>query len=209
MATAHEIRDPISKTTTGSVRPRVPREVRDEVCRYAARRREEGVPWAAIARETGLDVRKLQRWNTRGELLENGKCPVRRMCYPTGGGYRMSHRMRTGILRMANFVVALAFLLGAGGVQAQVQFDTTDTTRAIGIDNLIIDGTTYDVDFTGEDTVAAEIYGDFPGTYEFPGETAPNLPESAPEAAAAVDAVNAALTGASAEFVGGVSAPLA
>jgi hypothetical protein len=65
MATAHQIRELITETTTGTVRPRVPREVRDEVCRYAARRRKRGAPWAAIARETGLDVRKLQRWNTR------------------------------------------------------------------------------------------------------------------------------------------------
>jgi hypothetical protein len=35
------------------------------VCRYAARRRQEGEPWAVIARETGFEVRKLQRWNTR------------------------------------------------------------------------------------------------------------------------------------------------
>ncbi len=65
MATAHQIRDLITETTTGSARPRVPREVSDEVCRYAIRRREKGAPWAVIARETGLDVRKLQRWNTR------------------------------------------------------------------------------------------------------------------------------------------------
>ncbi len=65
MANAHQIRDLITQTTTGTVRPRVPREVRDEVCRYAARRREKGAPWAVIARETGLDMRKLQRWNTR------------------------------------------------------------------------------------------------------------------------------------------------
>ena len=65
MATAHQIRDLITETTTGTVRPRVPREVREEVCRYAARRREQGAPWAVIARETGLDVRKLQRWNGR------------------------------------------------------------------------------------------------------------------------------------------------
>ncbi len=64
MASAHQIRDLITETTTGTVRPRVPREVRDEVCRYAIRRREKGTPWAVIARETGLDVRKLQRWNT-------------------------------------------------------------------------------------------------------------------------------------------------
>jgi hypothetical protein len=65
MATAQQIRELITETTTGTVRPRVPREVRDEVCRYAARRRDQGAPWALIARETGLDVRKLQRWNTR------------------------------------------------------------------------------------------------------------------------------------------------
>ena len=65
MATAHQIRELITETTTGTLRPRVPREVREEVCRYAARRREQGAPWAVIARETGLDVRKLQRWNTR------------------------------------------------------------------------------------------------------------------------------------------------
>ena len=65
MATAHQIRELITETTTGTVRPRVPREVREEVCRYAARRRKHGAPWAVIARETGLDVRKLQRWQSR------------------------------------------------------------------------------------------------------------------------------------------------
>jgi hypothetical protein len=52
MATAQQIRDPITQTTSGSVRLRVSCEVRDEVCRYAARRRREGAPWAVIARET-------------------------------------------------------------------------------------------------------------------------------------------------------------
>jgi hypothetical protein len=65
MATAQQIRDLITQTTSGSVRLRVPREVRDEVCRYAARRRRDGAAWAVIARETGLDVRKLQRWGSR------------------------------------------------------------------------------------------------------------------------------------------------
>jgi len=40
MASAHQIREVITETTTGSARPRVPREVRDEVCRYAVHRRE-------------------------------------------------------------------------------------------------------------------------------------------------------------------------
>jgi len=65
MATAHQIRDLITQTTSGTVRSRVPCEVRDEVCRYAARRRREGAPWAVIARETSVDDRKLQRWNAR------------------------------------------------------------------------------------------------------------------------------------------------
>ncbi len=47
------------------MRPRVPREVRDEVFRYAGRRRREGAAWSVIARETGLEVRKLQRWSGR------------------------------------------------------------------------------------------------------------------------------------------------
>ncbi len=49
------------------MRPRVPREVRDEVCRYAGRRRRERAAWALIARETGLEVPKLQRWNARAQ----------------------------------------------------------------------------------------------------------------------------------------------
>jgi hypothetical protein len=57
MASAHQIRDLIAQKKTGSVRPRLLREVRDEFCRYAARRRELGAPWAVIARETGLGVR--------------------------------------------------------------------------------------------------------------------------------------------------------
>ena len=65
MATAHKIRDLIVQTTTGTARHHVPREVRDEVCRYAGRRRSEGAAWAVIARETGLGVPKLQRWNAR------------------------------------------------------------------------------------------------------------------------------------------------
>jgi hypothetical protein len=65
MATAQQIRDLITLTTSDTARLRVPREVRDEVSRYAARRRREGAPWAASARETGLEVRKPQRWNAR------------------------------------------------------------------------------------------------------------------------------------------------
>ncbi len=64
MATAYQIRDLIAQTT-GTARHRVPREVREEVYRYAGRRRREGAAWAVIAQETGLDVHKLQQWNAR------------------------------------------------------------------------------------------------------------------------------------------------
>ncbi len=50
MATAQQIRDLITQTTSGTVHLRVPCEVRDEVCRYATRRRGEA-PWAVIARD--------------------------------------------------------------------------------------------------------------------------------------------------------------
>ena len=79
MATARQIRDLITQTTSGTVRLRVPREVRDEVCRYAVRRRKAGAAWALIARETGLDVRNLQRWNTRARRAAS--VPVLRMCW--------------------------------------------------------------------------------------------------------------------------------
>lgn len=44
MATAHEIRTLIEKTTTGTHRQRVPEDVKEQVRRYAARRRTQGSP---------------------------------------------------------------------------------------------------------------------------------------------------------------------
>ncbi len=63
MATAHQIRDLITQTTSGTLRHRVPREVRDEVCRYAVRRRKAGAAWARIAREIGLEEVGDAVWN--------------------------------------------------------------------------------------------------------------------------------------------------
>ena len=40
MGAPNQIRELTIEITTGSVRPRAPREVREEVCRYAARRRQ-------------------------------------------------------------------------------------------------------------------------------------------------------------------------
>ena len=71
MATAHQIRDLIAQTKIGTVRPRVPREVRDEVCRYAERRRAQGATWGVIARETGLEARRLRLWSQKGFTLNS------------------------------------------------------------------------------------------------------------------------------------------
>jgi hypothetical protein len=62
MATPHEIRELIAQTTTGTHRRHVPREVREQIRRYAERRRTQGAAWQAIARETALEARKLRAW---------------------------------------------------------------------------------------------------------------------------------------------------
>ncbi len=82
MATAHKIRDLIAQTTTGTARHHVPREVRDEVCRYARRRRSEGAAWAVIARETGLGVPKGSNDGTHepGPLLRSRCCARWKWC---------------------------------------------------------------------------------------------------------------------------------
>ena len=65
MATAHDIRTLIEKTTTGTLRRRVPEEVKKQVRRYAARRRAQGSSWETIGRETGLEARKLRAWHRK------------------------------------------------------------------------------------------------------------------------------------------------
>ena len=68
MASAHQIRDLITQTTTGTARPRVPREVRDEVCRYAARRRptqsaaRPSISKAAVE-GSGMGVVMMRAWS--------------------------------------------------------------------------------------------------------------------------------------------------
>jgi hypothetical protein len=78
MATAHQIRDLISETTTGTVRPRVPREVREEVCRYAARRRKEGA--CAGRPRASSTVSRTSTWET-GASMRAGR---------TGGAQKTS-----------------------------------------------------------------------------------------------------------------------
>ena len=45
MATAHEIRELIAQTTTGTHRRHAPREVREQIRRYAERRRTQGAAY--------------------------------------------------------------------------------------------------------------------------------------------------------------------
>ena len=53
--------------------------------------------------------------------------------------------------------------------QATVIFDPDDATKAIGIENLSYNNELWNVDFT--DVVSARnVYGDFPGRYDFPGK---------------------------------------
>jgi hypothetical protein len=62
MTAAHEIRNLIEHTTTGTHRRRVPEEVKQQVRHYAERRRAQGASWQAIARETALEARKIRTW---------------------------------------------------------------------------------------------------------------------------------------------------
>jgi hypothetical protein len=99
---------------------------------------------------------------------------------------------------LSNALVAIMmFLLGAGAAQAQtVIFNTLepDPAQAIGIDGLVVDGTTYDVDFTGR-TNPQGAYNDFPGELDFEDEAS---------AAAAHAAVDGALNGSPAATTVGV-----
>ena len=56
MTAAHEIRNLIEHTTTGTHRRRVPEEVKQQVRHYAERRRAKGATWQTIARETALEA---------------------------------------------------------------------------------------------------------------------------------------------------------
>jgi hypothetical protein len=75
MATAHEIRQLIAQTTTGTHRRHVPREVRDQVRRYTDHRRAQGATWQAIAREMALEARKLRTWCQKPLLTASPPVP--------------------------------------------------------------------------------------------------------------------------------------
>jgi hypothetical protein len=88
---------------------------------------------------------------------------------------------------LAAGAVAMSLLLGASAAQAATVIFADDApTRAIGIQNLDVPGESlpYNIDFLSQKT-AREVYGDPPGEYTF---------STSESAAAAVDAINAALT---------------
>jgi len=91
---------------------------------------------------------------------------------------RTSSKLRTAL---ANGLVALVLLLGAGAAQAFVIRDPDNNTRATGISNLDISGTPFNVAFS-EPLEAASFYDVPPGTFDF---TTPEAAEAAVAAAVA------------------------
>jgi hypothetical protein len=101
---------------------------------------------------------------------------------------------RKPTILLATFVFTMGLLLGASTAQAAtVNFDPNNSTQATGIDNLDIGGTLYNVVFTATETVAEQIYGPFPGTFDFTNSAAANE---------AANAVNIELNQAGAQTVG-------
>jgi hypothetical protein len=95
---------------------------------------------------------------------------------------------RTFGMTLATGVIAMVLLLGPGAAQAaMLRLDPDDDTIAIGIDNLDVDGTFYNVTFPFG--TANDLYGDPVADFDFTTEAT---------ASAAVDAVRAELNGNSA-----------
>jgi hypothetical protein len=68
---------------------------------------------------------------------------------------------------LAAVVVTMGLLLGTSAAQeAEVIFDPGDPGKAIGITNLDIGGTSYDVAFD-EQSAAFGLYGELPGVFDF------------------------------------------
>jgi hypothetical protein len=100
-------------------------------------------------------------------------------------------KQQTKLSVFAAGVIAMSLLLGANVASAATVTFGSLEGKAIGITDLDIDGTLYDVLFD-ESAPAVSVYGPFPGTFPFTGN----------EAQVAVIAVAAALTTAEALTVG-------
>ena len=74
-------------------------------------------------------------------------------------------------LKLTMAIVGALFLIGVSSTaQAQtVDYDPDYPNKAIGITDLIIDGTTYKVEFL-EGLTAYEVYGDLDGDFDFTDE---------------------------------------
>jgi len=98
---------------------------------------------------------------------------------------------------LATLVVTLGLLLGANAAPAaNVKFeDPNNPNQATRIENFGIDSELYTVVFTNTEIVAADIYGAFPGTFDFTNSAAANE---------AANAVNIELNQAGAHTVGAV-----
>jgi hypothetical protein len=102
-------------------------------------------------------------------------------------------KAKKNTFRMIVALVGVLLLLGVSVVaEAQVRFGTVIMDKAIGIDNLNVNGILYNVIFD-EQTPALGVYGALPGTFDF---------TSGPSASDAVDAVIAALNAENARIVG-------
>ena len=103
-------------------------------------------------------------------------------------------KARKNWFKLTVAITGILLLSIVSGVQAAtVVFKTGSTTQAVGILNLELDGTLYNVAFTAPDTTAAQAYGDFPG--ELPFDTSDPAQDAA-------DAVNDELNSAGALTVG-------
>jgi len=99
--------------------------------------------------------------------------------------------IRFDVLRVTVGVFFVSLLLGASAASAGDVVFGSLAGKAIGITDLDIDGTLYDVTFD-EDATALSVYGELPGTFSL----------TADEAAAAATAMVAALNTAGAVLVG-------
>ncbi len=70
---------------------------------------------------------------------------------------------------LATFVVTMGLLLGTSAAQEATVIFEEGTNKAIAIRNLDFEGTLYNVVFTPFGTTAQQVYGDFPGQFDFRG----------------------------------------
>ena len=96
------------------------------------------------------------------------------------------------------FIISLFLVAGPAGAQTVVFDDPADPTKATGINDLEVGGTSYNVIFEVS-TFANQVYGAFPGTF--------NIFNTVSQAEVAVDYVNSALNSWGATSIGNINTP--